>query len=187
MLSGSEPKFDNSSVRYILTAFAYGCNLGPNQMARHSRGQITARTLSYTNRRHISGNNLEAAIRDIINRYNRFKLPKIWGTGKRAAADGTKFDIYENNLVAEYHIRYGCYGGIAYHHVADNYIALFTHFITCGVWEAVYILDGLLKNTSDIQPDTLHADTQGQSSPVFALAYLLGMRVNAAYSQLEGL
>jgi hypothetical protein len=28
---------------------------------------------------------------------------------------------------------------------------LFSHFITCGVWEAVYIIDGLLKNTSDIQ------------------------------------
>ena len=79
--------------------------------------------------------------------------------------------------MAEYHIRYGGYGGIAYHHVADNYIALFTHFITCGVWEAVYILDGLLKNTSDIQPDTLHADTQGQSAPVFALAHLLGIKL----------
>ena len=38
-------------------------------------------------------------------------------------------------------------------------------------------LDGLLKNTSDIQPDTLHADTQGQSSPVFALAHLLGIKL----------
>lgn len=56
-------------------------------------------------------------------------------------------------------------------------IALFTHFIACGVWEAVYILDGLLKNTSDIQPDTLHADTQGQSAPVFALSYLLGIKL----------
>jgi TnpA family transposase len=177
MLSGSEPKIDNSTERYILTTFAYGCNLGANQMARHAKGKITSHMLSYTNRRHISAKNLEAAIRDIINSYNRFNLPKIWGTGKRAAADGTKFNIYENNLVAEYHIRYGGYGGIAYHHVSDNYIALFTHFITCGVWEAVYILDGLLKNTSDIQPDTLHADTQGQSSPVFALAHLLGIKL----------
>jgi TnpA family transposase len=38
-------------------------------------------------------------------------------------------------------------------------------------------LDGLLKNTSDIQPDTIHADTQGQSTPVFALAYLLGIKL----------
>jgi TnpA family transposase len=38
----------------------------------------------------------------------------------------------------------------------------------------VYILDGLLHNDSDIQPDTVHADTQGQSLPVYGLATLLG-------------
>ncbi|GAA2951503.1 hypothetical protein GCM10020227_18320 [Streptomyces flavovirens] len=31
-----------------------------------------------------------------------------------------------------------------------------------------------LKNTSEVQPTTVHADTQGQSFPVFALAHLLG-------------
>jgi TnpA family transposase len=71
----------------------------------------------------------------------------------------------------------GGYGGIGYYHVSDTYIALFSHFIPCGVWEAVYILDGLLKNESDIQPDVLHADTQGQSEPVFALAHLLGIEL----------
>src|SRR4051812_24006238 len=69
----------------------------------------------------------------------------------------------ENNLIGAQHIRYGGYGGIAYHHIADSYIALFTSFIPCGVWEAIHILDGLMKNRSVIQPDTLHADTQGQS------------------------
>ena len=59
----------------------------------------------------------------------------------------------------------------------DTYIALFSHFIPCGVWEGVYILDGLLNNQSDIQPDMIHADTQGQSTPVFALAYLLGIKL----------
>lgn len=176
-VSGSEPKLSQAQERYILTAFGYGCNLGPNQMARHAKGRVTSHMLSYTNRRHVTADNLQAAIRDIINAYNRLHLPKCWGSGKRAAADGSKFEVYENNLLSEYHIRYGGYGGIAYHHVSDTYIALFTHFITCGVWEAVYILDGLLKNTSDIQPDTLHADTQGQSAPVFALSYLLGIQL----------
>jgi TnpA family transposase len=157
--------------------FGYGCNLGPNQMARHCQDGITSHMLSYTHRRHITADNLQAAIRDLINAYNRLHLPKCWGTGERVAADGSKFEVYENNLFSEYHIRYGGYGGIAYHHVSDTYIALFTHFITCGVWEAVYILDGLLKNTSDIQPDTLHADTHGQSAPVFALSYLLGIKL----------
>ena len=71
----------------------------------------------------------------------------------------------------------GGYGGVAYHHIADTYIALFTSFITCGVWEAVHILDALLKNRSEIQPDTLHADTQGQSEPVFWLSRLLGIKL----------
>ncbi|HBY94106.1 MAG TPA: hypothetical protein DEP84_09125 [Chloroflexi bacterium] len=54
---------------------------------------------------------------------------------------------------------------------------MFRHFIACGVWEAAIILDALLKNESDIQPDTVHADTQGQSGPVFGLAHLLGIKL----------
>jgi TnpA family transposase len=177
LASGSEAKLDRPTERYILAVFGYGCNLGPYQTARHTRGLINGQMLSRINRLHIQTSQIEAAMRELINAYNLLPLPKCWGTGKRAAADGSKFQIHENSLMSEYHIRYGGYGGIAYHHVSDTYIALFTHFITCGVWEAVYILDGLLKNSSDIQPDTLHADTQGQSVTVFALSYLLGIKL----------
>ena len=176
-LSGSDPKLDRATERYLLTTFTHGCNLGPLQAARHMRGAVSAHTLSFVNRRHVNAPKLTAASRDIINLYARFPLPKLWGTGKTAAADGTKYELYDQNLLAEYHIRYGSYGGIAYHHIADMYIALFSHFIPCGVWEAVYIIEGLLQNTSDIQPDTVHADTQGQSTPVFGLAHLLGIKL----------
>ena len=176
-LSGSDTKIDQPTERYVLTAFTYGCNLGPAQAARHLRGAASAHMLSFVNRRHVDANKLAAACRDIINSYAGLQLPKFWGDGKRAAADGTKYDLYDQNLLASYHIRYGGYGGIAYHHVSDTYVALFSHFIPCGVWEAVYIIDGLLKNTSDIQPDTVHADTQGQSLPVFGLSHLLGIQL----------
>jgi len=73
------------------------------------------------------------------------------------------------------------YGGIAYRHIADNYIALFSRFIPCGVWEAIYIIDGLLANASEVQPDAIHADTQGQSLPVFGLAFLCGFRTAAPH------
>ena len=65
-------------------------------------------------------------------------------------------------------------GGIAYHYVSDLYIALFSRFIPCGAWEAIYIIDGLLANVSDVKPSTIHADTQGQSFPVVTLARLFG-------------
>ena len=105
-------------------------------------------------------------------------MPFFWGTGRAAIADGTHIELARNNLLGERHIRYGGYGGIAYHHISDTHIALFSHFVACGVWEAVYILDGLLKNEAEgLQPTTVHADTQGQSEPAFGLARLLGIEL----------
>jgi TnpA family transposase len=173
-ISGHETKLEDPVSRYISTVFCYGCHLGPVQAAR-SLGHIDARQLSWVHWRHISEEGLDKAIREVINAYHKFALPKRWGTGKSASVDGTQWDLYEQNLLAERHIRYGGYGGIGYYHVSDTYIALFSHFIPCGVWEAIYLLDGLLKNLSDIQPDTIHGDTHSQSTPVFGLAALLGI------------
>lgn len=175
-LSGLETKLDHPRERYLLTSFCYGCNLGPSQTARSVQG-TDRRQIAWINQRHITEDALDEAITAVINAYNNFALPRLWRSGKHASADGTRWDLYEQNLLSEYHVRYGGYGGIGYYHVSDTYIALFSHFIPCGVWEAVYILDGLLKNERDIQPDVLHADTQGQSEPVFALAHLLGIEL----------
>jgi TnpA family transposase len=120
---------------------------------------------------------LNATLTDVINEYVRFRMPLFWGDVNVAVSDGTHYELHENNLLGERHIRYGAYGGIAYHHISDTYVALFSHFIACGVWEAVYILDGLLQNKSVLQPDTIHADTQGQSEVVFGLAHLLGIQL----------
>ena len=79
--------------------------------------------------------------------------------------------------MSDYHIRYGGYGGIGYYLVADSYIALFSRFSTCGAWEGHYILDFIEENKSDVRPDTIHADTQGQSTSIFGLAYLLGIQL----------
>jgi TnpA family transposase len=175
--SGSDPKLAQAVQRYLFTVFGYGCNLGPGQTARHAPEVASAQALRRINAQHINADKLEAAMVDVIDQYARFSLPRHWGGGRAAIADGTHVKLRENNLLGSQHIRYGAYGGIAYHHIADSYIALFTSFIPCGVWEAVYILDGLLKNRSDIQPDTLHADTQGQSEPVFGLCRLLGIKL----------
>jgi TnpA family transposase len=86
-------------------------------------------------------------------------------------------DLYPQNLMSEYHLRYGGYGGVGYYLVADNYVALMSRWTTCGAWEGHAILDFLRENESDVKPDTIHADTQGQSNAIFGLAYLLGIQL----------
>ena len=174
--SGSDPKLADPLLRYVLTTFTYGCNLGPAQAARHIRG-VSAHELGATAARHFTTGKLNLASADVVNAHLLLDLVKAWGDGTSVAADGTQVDTLIDNLLAESHIRYGGYGGISYHHIADNYIALFSHFIPCGVWEAVYIIEGLLRQQSDAEPDTIHADTQGQSYPVHALAHLFGFEL----------
>jgi TnpA family transposase len=176
-LSGSDPKLDDATKRYLFAVFGFGCNLGVSQTARHAPESINRHSLRRINAQHVNVEKLEAASRDIIHEYARFDLPRLWGRPNVAIADGTHMELRENNLLGEPHIRYGRYGGIAYHHISATYIALFSNFIACGVWEAVYILDGLLQNRSDFEVDTVHADTHGQSEPVFGLAYLLGIEL----------
>jgi TnpA family transposase len=142
-ISGYDSKLADVRQRHLIAALCYGCQIGPSQLAR-AISELKGRQIAWIDLRHITEEALDEAIRIVVNGYNRFVLPTHWGNGRSVSADGTKWDLYEQNLLAEYHIRYGGYGGIGYYHVSDTYIALFSHFIPCGVWEAVYILDGPL-------------------------------------------
>lgn len=176
-MSGNEPKLKEPAERYLMTIFAMGCNLGPSQAARHLAGNVTPHMLSYTNRRHLSLEKLDKANRELVELYLQLDLPKLWGDGKAVAADGTQFDFYDDNLLAGYHFRYRKMGAVAYRHVANNYIAVFQHFIPPGIWEAIYVIEGLLKVSLSVEPDTVYSDTQGQSATVFAFTHLLGINL----------
>jgi TnpA family transposase len=182
-LSGFRGKLKNPALSYIATVFCYGSQMGPVQTARalakafKDKLKLDRFHLARIDRYHISEEDLEKALDIVLKAYRRCEITHFWGTGKRASADGTKWDLYEQNLLSEYHKRYGGYGGIGYYHVADTYIALFSHFITCGTWEGIYLFDSLENADPDIQPDTLHTDTHGQNEVIFGLAYLLGIKL----------
>ena len=173
-ISGYEPKIDDYDLRFIATSFAYGCNIGPVQAERclkkYSRKQI-----AWLFNHHITEARLNKISEVIIKVYKQFELPRIWGNGESASVDGTYWDMYTNNLLAEHHIRYGKYGGIGYYHVSDQYVALFGNFIPCGVYEAIYIFDGIYESDESLRPDMLHGDTHAQNEVVFGFAYLLAI------------
>lgn len=121
-ISGTEPKLKNPKERYILLTFGYGYNMGLAQTSKHIRGSITPHMISFTNKRHITEEKLDKALVDVINFYNKFSLPKMWGKVNVVAADGTQLDTYSQNLS----VRYGGIRNIAYNHVSDTYIALFS-------------------------------------------------------------
>jgi len=175
-LSGYDSKIKDYDTRFVATSYSYGCNVGPVQAERCLQ-KYTRKQIAWVFNHHITDYRLSKATEKVINAYNQFELPKSWGTGETGSVDGTHWNVYTNNLLAEHHIRYGQYGGIGYYHVSDQYIALFSNFIPCGVYEATFIFDGVIENESDIQPKTIHGDTGAQSEVVFAFAYLLAIQL----------
>lgn len=175
--SGKDDKMKDAIAKYIITVFCFSTGLGATQTAKHVRYNISPRTISRINKKHVSIKFLEKATNRIINCLNQIPLLQAWGQGKSCAVDGTFEDIREGNMISEQHIRYGKKGGVAYRHIADNYIALFSTFIKSGTWEAIHIIDSLLKNASELKPEIVHGDTQAQSLPVYAFAYLLGIKL----------
>lgn len=138
---------------------------------------VDRRHLAFVNQRHVTEEKLNEAIATVVNAYARIGLQARWGSGRTASADGTQWELYPQNLISQYHIRYGGYGGLGYYLVADSYVALFSRFIACGTYEGYHILDFINENRSDVRPETLHSDTHGQSEPIFGLAYLLGIQL----------
>lgn len=184
--SGTKSRIESYPERFVSTLFCYGSLMGPAQAARSIKG-VSRKQLAWIHDHHINEERLNGAINKVINAYKKFQLPKHWGKGNSASADGTHWSTYQKNLFSQYHLPYGAYGGVGYYHVSDTYIALFSHFIPCGVYEAVYILDGLIKNESDIKPHIIHGDTHSQSTVVFGLAYLLGIKLMPRIRKIKDL
>jgi len=184
--SGQKVAIDNITDRFSATLYSYGCNVGPVQTAfswnEFSRKQV-ASLFNY----YLAEPRIDAMLTRVVNYYHRFVLPKYWGDGSSVSVDGSYWEMYTSNLLAAHHIRYGKYGGLGYYHVSDQYIALYSNFLTCGVHEGSYLIDGIIENVSEIQPHIVHGDTGAQSEIVFALCFLLGIKLMPRIKRLKHL
>ena len=185
-ISGYETKIADYPPRFVATTLSYGCNMGPTQTER-SLPNYTRKQIAWLFNHHVTDQKLIKTIRELINRYNVFALPKHWGPGDSLSVDGTFWDMYKQNLLAAHHIRYGRYGGVGYYHVSDRYIALFSNFISCGTHESIYLLDGIIENDSDIQAKKVHGDSWAQSEVLFGIASLLSTRIMPRIKQFKHL
>ena len=175
-LSGYESKIYQYPSRFVATTFSYGTNMGPTQGER-SLLRFTRKQIAWVFNHHMTDQRILKLITKLLDQYALFALPKQWGSGNSVSVDGTFCDMYTQNLLAAHHIRYRRYGGVAYYHVSDQYIALFSNFISCGAHESVYLLDGIVENDSEIKPTVVHGDSWAQSEVLFGVSSLFAIAI----------
>ena len=163
--------------RLLLCLFGLGTNTGLKRISSGGTGENYP-DLLYVKRRYIHKENLRNAIALVVNAIFQVRLPHIWGEGTTAcASDSKKFGSWDQNLMTEWHIRYGGRGVMIYWHVEKKSVCIYSQLKTCSSSEVAAMIEGLLRHCTDMKVEKNYVDTHGQSEVAFAFCHLLGFRL----------
>jgi TnpA family transposase len=167
---------DRSTLQQRLRLCLYG--LGTNAgLKRMLTGDMTLsyRELLYVRRRFIQQVALRAAIAQVVNATFAVRRPDIWGEGTTAcASDAKKFGAWDQNLMTEWHIRYGGRGVMIYWHVEKKAACIYSQLKRCSSSEVAAMIEGVLRHCTTMEVEQQYVDSHGQSEVAFAFCYLLG-------------
>src|SRR5258708_34308885 len=93
--------------RLLLCLYGLGTNTGLKRVSSGA-GAESYPDLVYVRRRFIRKERFREAIAKVVNGVFRVRLPHIWGEATTAcASDSKKFGSWDQNLMTEWHVRYG--------------------------------------------------------------------------------
>lgn len=163
--------------RLLLCLYGLGANAGLKRMAASNR-DVSYSDLLYVRRRFIEKSALREAIRRVVNATFATRLTHIWGEGTTAcAADSKKFGAWDQNLMTEWHIRYGGRGVMIYWHVKRRAACLYFQLKRCSSSEVAAMIEGVLRHCTDLEVQQSYVDSHGQSEVAFAFCHLLGFEL----------
>jgi TnpA family transposase len=140
---------------------------------------LTYDKLAWTTQWYLREETLREANAAIVNYHHRLPMASAWGGGTLSSSDGQRFPMKGKSLTARALSRYFVNEGIStYTHVSDQHSTYGTKIIPVTDREAVYVLDEIFGNATDL-PITEHAtDTAGQTLTVFSLFKLTGLMLS---------
>ncbi|MFC4251588.1 Tn3 family transposase [Sinimarinibacterium flocculans] len=163
--------------RLLLSLYGLGTNTGLKRVVT-SEIPESYKDLVYAKRRYITREFLRNAIGKVVNATFAARDPEIWGEGTTAcASDSKKFGSWDQNLMTEWHIRYGGRGVMIYWHVERKSVCIYSQLKKCSSSEVAAMMEGVLRHCSDMEVEKNYVDSHGQSAVGFAFSRLLGFEL----------
>jgi TnpA family transposase len=86
--------------------------------------------LLYVRRRFLSLEGLRQTIAQVVNATLQVRLSQVWGEATTAcASDSKQFGAWDQNLLTEWHHRYGGRGVMVYWHVEKKSTCIYSQFM----------------------------------------------------------
>lgn len=174
--SGSREVLDPAQLqrRLLLCLFGIGTNVGLKRIASQ-QPSVSFEELRHVKRRFVQKEALRAAIADIVNGTLHIRSQAIWGNATTAcASDSKKFGAYDQNLMTEWHARYGGRGIMIYWHVDTNSTCIYSQLRRCSSSEVAAMMEGVLRHCTNMELERQYVDSHGQSEIAFAFSHILG-------------
>ncbi len=180
ILESAGPEVQTRDVlqkRLLLCLYGLGTNVGLKRVAAGDAGS-TYSDLRYVRRRFVHKEQLRAAIARVADGVFAARDPGLWGEATTAcASDSKKFGAWDQNLMTEWHIRYGGRGVMIYWHVEKKSVCIYSQLKRASSSEVAAMIEGVLRHCTEMSVDRNYVDTHGQSEVAFAFSHLLGFRL----------
>jgi Tn3 transposase DDE domain len=168
---------DTLQRRLLLCLYGLGSNTGLKRVCAGIDGD-KENDLRYIKKHYIHREHLRNAIAKVVNAIFGIRKSVIWGEGTTAcASDSKKFGSWDQNLMTEWHIRYGGRGVMIYWHVEKKSACIYSQLKTCSSSEVAAMIEGLLRHCTDMKVKKNYVDTHGQSEIAFGFCRLLGFEL----------
>lgn len=159
--------------RLLLNIYGIGSNTGLKRVSGFGEGQELIETLRYVKRRFINCQNIRFAIQDLVNAIHKLRDPKTWGISTTSCtSDSKKVSVWDQNLLVEWHARYGGRGVMIYWHVDKKGLCIHSKLKTCSSSEVGAMIQGILHHDTDMNIREISVDTHGQSVIGFGFSEL---------------
>jgi TnpA family transposase len=86
---------------------------------------------------------------------------------------------WDQNLITEWHQRYGGRGVMVYWHVEKKSVCVHSQLKTVSSSKVTAMLEGVLRHCTDVEIERQYVNTHEQSEVGFAFAHCLGFHFNA--------
>lgn len=167
---------DLTTLKRRLLLCLYG--LGTNTGTKGILSDEETKDLLYVRRRFLVADQLRQAIDKVVNATLAIREPHIWGEATTAcASDSKQFGAWDQNLITEWHLRYGGRGVMVYWHTDLKSACVYSKLKRSSSSEAAAMIHGVLRHCTSMQIDRQYVDTHGQNEVAFAFCHLLGFEL----------
>ena len=172
-LAGAIAKVEQCICAVLL---AEACNISLEPLVRSDVPALTKGRLLWVQQNYIRQETLTRANALLVEAQTRIPLAQLWGGGEVASADGLRFTVPVRTLNAGPNRKYfGAGRGITYYNFTSDQFTGFHGIVIPGTLrDSLFLLDGLLEQTTCLEPREIMTDTAGYSDLVFGLFWLLG-------------